>query len=85
MYTTKPLKFKCSCGSEQLTAVQRCKEYRTVTDIELDEFGNIAGYEYTIDELIDSDDDPTFMCGSCPKEWDSLDAIKSEGLLSVDD
>lgn len=85
MYKTKPIKFKCSCGSERLIAVQRCTEYRTVTDVELNEDGDLTGYEYIIDELIDSDDDPTFMCGHCPKEWDSLDEIKNEGLISVDD
>lgn len=72
--------FTCHCGCRDLVAIQRGIERRNVLGIDR----HSDYYEYDVcDFTNDTEATPTFACANeqCGREWDSLDAIKAEGLL----
>lgn len=83
MDTDTTFSFRCHCGCQTLIALQRGVERRVVLSIEPD----MAYYDYDAYEFVnDTEQGPTYMCDNteCGREWDSLEAVKAEGLLHQD-
>jgi hypothetical protein len=69
------LDFKCSCGNDELSAVyEEVAIHKEVTNLEVDDYGEITWDEGKITELeIESCRFRSWICSVCGAEYDWVD------------